>query len=99
MWYIEDDVLLMSAGNTVVFLRLPNMEQTYLHGLDGGGIGAVAVHPTRKLLAVAEKSRTRAPNVYIYAYPSMQLVKVLKEGTEHSYRCLCVCVCVCVCVS
>jgi hypothetical protein len=36
--------------------------------------------------AVAEKCRHRSPNIYIYTYPTLSLVKVLKGGTERSYR-------------
>lgn len=86
--YIEDDVLVTSAGNAVVFIHLADMSQRYLAGLDGGGIGAFAVHPSRKFLAVAEKCRRRAPNVYIYQYPSLKLCKVLRNGTEQAYAAL-----------
>ncbi len=50
-------------------------------------MGAIAVHPSRRFLAVAEKCRHRSPNVYVYTYPSLTLVKVMKGGTERSYRC------------
>ena len=43
--YIEDDVLVTSAGNNVVFISLSDMSYKYMAGLDGGGIGAIAVHP------------------------------------------------------
>jgi len=74
--YIEDDVLVTSAGNNVVFITLSDMTMKYMPGIDGGGIGAIAVHPSRKFLAVAEKCRHRAPNVYVYSYPQLVLVKV-----------------------
>ena len=80
--YIEDDVLVTSAGNNVVFLHLPDLAKRYMAGLDGGGIGAIAVHPSRKFLAVAEKCRHRAPNVYVYSYPQLALVKVKRKGRE-----------------
>ncbi len=43
------------------------------------------MHPSRKLLAVAEKCSWRAPNVYLYEYPSLILRGVLTGGTEHAY--------------
>ncbi|KAL6756288.1 hypothetical protein V8C86DRAFT_2652820 [Haematococcus lacustris] len=86
--WVEEDTLAVVAGNNVVFLKLPAMTQTYLAGVDGGGIGALAVHPSRKFLAVAEKCRHRAPNLYVYTYPGLALVKVLKGGTEHCYSAL-----------
>jgi len=53
-----------------------DMSHKYMTGIDGGGIGAVAVHPSRKFLAVAEKCRHRSPNLYMYSYPQLVLVKV-----------------------
>jgi hypothetical protein len=64
--------------------------QQYLPGVDGGSIGAIAIHPMRTFLAVAEKCRFRSPNVYIYSYPDLKLRKVLQNGTERAYRCVCV---------
>jgi cilia- and flagella-associated protein 44 len=70
-----------------VSASLPRTQtQTYLPGLDGGSIGAVAVHPSRRYLAVAEKCRMRAPNIYVYEYPSLTLAKVLRDGTERAFR-------------
>ncbi len=50
-------------------------------------MGAVAVHPSRKFLAVAEDCRTRSPNIYVYSYPDLKLRRVLQNGTERAYRC------------
>lgn len=50
---------------------------------DGGGIGAIAVHPKKCYYAVAEKGNY--PNVYIYEYPSQRLYRILRKGTEKSY--------------
>jgi hypothetical protein len=59
---IESNLLLTSAGNMVVMLDLLTKEQKYLPGLDGGGIGAVCPHPSRKFFAVAEKSTVSTDN-------------------------------------
>jgi hypothetical protein len=86
--YLDDNTIVTSVGNSVVFLSLPLMTQRYLPGRDGGGIGGVAVNPSRTLLAVAEKCPTAAPNVYLYSYPGLEIVKVLRQGTERSYAAL-----------
>jgi len=88
IWYIENDKIVTAVGSNVVFLRLPTMEQQYLPSLDGGSVGAVAVHPTRKFLAVAEHCRYRSPNIYIYSYPDLKLRRVLRNGTERAYSSL-----------
>eukprot|EP00163_Fabomonas_tropica_P003294 TRINITY_DN1277_c0_g1_i2.p1 TRINITY_DN1277_c0_g1~~TRINITY_DN1277_c0_g1_i2.p1 ORF type:complete len:1610 (+),score=529.40 TRINITY_DN1277_c0_g1_i2:771-5600(+) len=59
------------------------MQTTFLLGLDCGGIGSIAVHPQREFIAVAEKGFI--PNIYIYEYPSLKLVRVLRKGTERAY--------------
>ncbi|GMH39549.1 hypothetical protein BSKO_07447 [Bryopsis sp. KO-2023] len=82
---LEPHVIVTFAGSTVVILNTETLEQKYLWGQDGGGIGAVAVHPSREYFAVAEKCARRAPNVYIYNYPQLQLVSVLKDGTERAF--------------
>ena len=88
IFYIQDDVVVTTSGCNVVFLNLTTMTQKLFPGLDGGGIGAVAVHPSRKVFAVAEKCRHRSPNVYLYSYPDLTLLKVLEEGTEKQYSSL-----------
>lgn len=39
-------------------------------------------------LAVAEKSVSRAPNVYIYDFETLNLHRVLRKGTERGYACV-----------
>ena len=55
----------------------------YVLGREGGGIGAVAVHPSRSYFAVAE--RGNVPAIFIYAYPSLEVLHVLLDGTERSF--------------
>jgi hypothetical protein len=63
-------------------------EQRYLPALGGGSVGALAVHPSQKFLAVGEASRTHSPNIYVYSYPDLKLRRVLANGTERAYRCV-----------
>ncbi|GLC74134.1 Cilia- and flagella-associated protein 44 [Pleodorina starrii] len=86
---IDDDTLVTCIGSHVVFVSLSSDRRRYLRGLDGGGVGAVAVHPSRTLLAVGEKARSGAgPCVYIYTYPELKCIKVLRAGTERAYMAL-----------
>jgi len=77
--------LLTCAGSTVVILDLVTLEKEYLEGIDNGGIGAITVHPSGNYFAVGEKHVGGSPNVYIYEYPSLRLIRILKEGTERSF--------------
>ena len=51
--------------------------------LNPGGIGALAVHPSGDYFAVGERGTN--PNVYIYEYPSMNMYRVLSNGTERGF--------------
>lgn len=88
LFYIEDDVVLTSAGNELVLLQLPSLSQRTLTCPDGGGIGAIAVHPSRGYIAIAGKRRFGAPGIYVYEYPSLKLCKVLRNGTERTFSAL-----------
>ncbi len=88
---IEDDVLIYSTGKFLVLHKYSIGTRLYLPSLDGGGIGAFDVHPSRKYFCVCERldpalvPTGRTPNVYIYEYPSLRIYKVLPNGTERAY--------------
>ena len=44
---IEDNVLIFTAGSSIVFLNLITKSREYLTGLDECGISSVEVHPSR----------------------------------------------------
>ena len=77
--------LLTSSGTSVLMFDLETKEQTFLVGIDAGGIGAITVHPTGNYFAVGERQPGGAPNVYIYEFPSLKLVSVLRNGTERAF--------------
>jgi len=60
---LDSDTLAVAAGSVVLLLHLPSMTQKHLSTKDGGGVGAIALHPQRTHFAVAEKCRHRAPNM------------------------------------
>lgn len=60
-------------------------EIKYIFGIDGSGIGAIAMHPNHRYFAVCE--RGDFPNVYIYEYPTLKIYKILRKGTEKAYNC------------
>ncbi|EFJ51830.1 hypothetical protein VOLCADRAFT_103323 [Volvox carteri f. nagariensis] len=75
---LDEDTLVTCIGSHVVFVSLNTSHRRYLRGLDGGGVGAVAVHPSRTLLAIGEKARgSTGPCVYIYAYPELKCIKCI----------------------
>jgi WD40 repeat protein len=82
---ISKDVLLYAAGKVAVLYNQSTQERVYIPSLDGGGIGCCSVHPSGKYFVVGEKCSYRAPNIYIYEYPSLKLHRVLTNGTEVGY--------------
>ncbi|KAI9363363.1 hypothetical protein DFJ73DRAFT_810830 [Zopfochytrium polystomum] len=75
---MDESTLLTSVGNVLT------MEQTYHQGVRDGGVGAIAVHPTRKYIAVAEVYFA-APAIFIFEYPTMEIVRVLRAGATKGY--------------
>ena len=74
------------AGNSVQILDLFTLKKKVLfgHGKTAGcSVGAIAVHPSKNYFAVAEVGVF--PNIYIYEYPSYNIVRVLRKGTERAY--------------
>ena len=82
--FIDDGIILSSIGNLMVFYNFKTNEQRYVEGIREASIGAIAVHPSGKYIAVGEVCRTQ-PNIYLYEYPSMDLYKILKGGASRGY--------------
>lgn len=80
--YVEPGVVLSVVGSTLaaIDVRGNKVERKFLLGVDGGGIGSTAKHPSLSLVAVGEKGRN--PNIYVFEYPAWKLVKVRSHGTR-----------------
>ncbi|KAI9094908.1 WD40-repeat-containing domain protein [Phlyctochytrium arcticum] len=86
--YVNEHIIATIVGNVLVFLNLRTMDQDYLAGLRDGAIGSIAVHPSRKYIAVAEVFDDE-PNIYMFEYPSLQLYRVLRQGAEKGFSNVC----------
>jgi len=73
------------TGHVVCFMNINTRQRRFLHGRDNGGIGAVAMSPDMTYFAVAERSITAQPNVYIYSFKTMRLYRILRKGTMRGY--------------
>lgn len=82
--FLSRNVILLFSGSTLLLFDLDSLKQEYIWGRDGG-IGAVTVHPGRKLFCVAEKSCHGSPNAYIYEYPGLEILHTLRNGTDRAY--------------
>lgn len=81
--FLEDNVIIYVTGNAFQIFNIDTKEKKIYHGKDTSGIGSIAVHPSKKYFAVAEKGNY--PNIYIYEYPSLKLYRILSKGTETLY--------------
>jgi WD40 repeat protein len=72
-----------AAGSRVHFYDVITSKQSYLRSLSGQAVGAVAVHPSKQYISVAETGRH--PVCCVYAYPSRKLYRVLRGGTERAF--------------
>ena len=68
----SEPVVAYVAGNALTLLHVPSMKRQYVFGLAKSGIGSFVVHPSRETFAVGEKGKL--PNVYIYEYPTLNIV-------------------------
>lgn len=80
---MTDKTIIYTVGNKYQTFDLETKEAVTYDGHDNDGVGSIAVHPTKNYFAVAEKGAN--PLIYIYAYPSMKLYRVLTGGTEMAY--------------
>ena len=84
--YIDTHTLLYIAGNTAQLHDYQTGKKLVVHGHtydDSGGVASIALHPSRSCFAVAEKGAY--PNIYIYSYPQLQVIRILRRGTEVAY--------------
>ena len=84
--YIDAHTLLYVAGNTAQLHEYETGRKLVVHGhthSDGGGVASIALHPSRSCFAVAEKGQW--PHIYIYSYPGLQVLRILRRGTEAAY--------------
>ena len=80
---IDNENLIYACGMTYHIINILKKEVTVYFSRDGGGIGAIGLHPSKKYFAIAEKGTF--PNIYIYDYPNLKLYRILRKGTEKSY--------------
>ncbi|KAJ3337627.1 Cilia- and flagella-associated protein 44 [Gonapodya sp. JEL0774] len=85
--FIDDANIVSAVGNVVVLLNLKSGEQRSVRPPRDGAVGAIAVHPRRTFLALAEVCPTHIgrPNIYIYSLPDLALIRTLPDGAERGY--------------
>ncbi|CAD2219395.1 hypothetical protein AGDE_15188 [Angomonas deanei] len=77
--WIQDDIFLLSAGKFVQFFNLSTGHVDWEMGPENGGVGFVAVHPSRKFYVVGERTPSN-PKIRVYTYPEKTLSFELMDG-------------------
>lgn len=80
---LDKEIIGFIAGNYFQIINIKTGERQFLRSTSGMGIGCVDIHPDGTHIAIAEKGDI--PNTCIYDYPSMQLYRILREGTQAAY--------------
>jgi hypothetical protein len=71
------------SGNVLQVLDTVTGQQTYRRSVLGGGLGAIAVHPSFSHVAVAENGS--APAIFVFALPEWRVYRVLTQGATRGY--------------
>ncbi|ORX54869.1 WD40 repeat-like protein [Piromyces finnis] len=88
LYFLNDTSVITAIGNYVNIIDINTLEHKYIPGIKNGGIGAIAVHPSLKFFAIAEKVEND-PFIYIYEYPSCLLYRILRNGSVKGYSAIC----------
>nr|CAD7399612.1 unnamed protein product [Timema cristinae] len=76
-------MLIFISGNLIHFYNTETKQLTFRRSAGGGGIGHIVKNPAFPHLAVGEKGKN--PLVIVYEWPGLNIVCVLREGTEREY--------------
>ena len=80
---LDKETVVFMSGFVLTFFNHVTKEQTFLRCIGGSCFGALAIHPSRRLFAAAEKGEK--PIVGIWSWPKLQLFRKLREGTDKVY--------------
>jgi len=84
--WVSDEEYAYIIGHVVRIVNINTDSQRFIHSRDSGGIGSVAVSIDQQWIALAERSISGQPNIYVYKNdPTLQLYRVLRKGTERGY--------------
>lgn len=86
--WIDDSIVIIPSGKFIIFLDFQSGDVQYQDGPDDGGVGTVAVHPSRKYFAVGER-RPSNPGVCIYSWPERELIHCFKGGATIGFCASC----------
>ncbi|KAL0267585.1 UNVERIFIED_CONTAM: hypothetical protein PYX00_009818 [Menopon gallinae] len=75
--------IIFASGNYIHFLDTTTGKMEFKRSSSGRGIGHIATNPVLPHIAVGEKGDE--PDIIIYQWPGLEIVAVLKQGTQRAY--------------
>jgi len=84
--FFNESEMLIANANTYQIINIVSYERKIFHSTETGGVGAIAIHPSKQYFVIAESGEY--PNIYIYEYPTFKLYRILRKGTEKGYTAL-----------
>ncbi len=86
--WIDNSTVIYALGNAICCMNVSESgvgKRKFLFDLDCRGIGCIAIHSSRNRIAVGELGNS--PNMYVYSYPELELIRTLTKGTSRGYSC------------
>lgn len=85
---MNNETLVFASGNLIHFFNVATSTTTTRRSALGGGIGCVVKNPNKEYnhLTIAENGKK--PTIFIYKFPEMELVAMLKKGTKRQFSIL-----------
>ena len=85
---MNNETLVFASGNLIHFFNVTTSTVTTRRSAGGGGIGCIAKNPNRNYHHLTIGENGRKPTIFIYKFPEMELVAMLKKGTKRQYSIL-----------
>ncbi|KAF7417837.1 hypothetical protein HZH68_000490 [Vespula germanica] len=79
----DPNTIIFASGNIIHFLDVPTKKIWFRRGAIGGGIGHIIKNPTFNHIAIGENGID--PPIFIYNWPSMEIITCLFGGTKRQY--------------
>ena len=81
---LTDDVIMYICGNSIQFYNISTKNNINTINGHNNGVGCFGIHPSKKYFCFGEIGNK--PDIYIYEYPSLNVVSILHNGTQYKYN-------------
>jgi cilia- and flagella-associated protein 44 len=82
---MDKETLVFASGNLIHFFNVTTSTVTTRRSAGGGGIGCIAKNPNPNYPHLTIGENGRKPTIYIYKFPEMELIAMLKRGTKRQF--------------